>query len=155
MRNLLLLSTLLMTGAWAQDRPELNGVWQLDPAHCAFSEIRLKSQTLSFKQEDESIKVEDTATEESGKERKAEFECNTNGRECNVKLNGQAAKLSAYYNGAVLVVIEQRRGNDTTIRKRLKTSEDGKTLTIEVANLGRPGLKPDSLVYTKQASAAK
>ena len=70
----LLLSTLLLTGAWAQDRPELNGVWQLDPAHCAFSEIRLKSQTVSIKQEDESIKVEDTATEESGKERKAEFE---------------------------------------------------------------------------------
>ena len=155
MRNLLLLSSLLMTGAWAQDRPELNGVWQLDPAHCAFSEIRLKSQTLSIKQEDESIKVEDTATEEGGKERKLEFECNTNGRECNVKLNGQPAKISAYYHGAVMVVIEQRRVNDSTIRKRLKTSEDGKTLTIEVANLARPGLKPDSLVYTKQASAAK
>ena len=152
---LLLLSSLAATGALAQDRPELNGVWQLDPAHCAFTEVRLKAQTLSIKQEDESIKVEETATEENGKERKLEFECNTNGRECSVKLNGQAAKVSAYYNGAVLVVIEQRRSNESTIRKRFKTSEDGKTLTIEAANLGKPGLKPDSLVYTKQGTAAK
>lgn len=154
MRKLLLLGSLVISCALAQDRPELNGVWRLDPAHSAFAEIRLKSETLTIKQEDESIKVEDTATEESGRERKFEFECNTNGRECGVKLNGQAAKLSAYYHGAVLVVIEQRRA-DLTTRKRLKTSEDGNTMTIEIANLTRPGLKPESLVYTKQVSPAR
>jgi hypothetical protein len=35
----------------------------------------------------------------------------------------------------------------------MKTSEDGNTLTIEIANLARPGQKPDSLVYTKGAPA--
>ena len=155
MRKLLLLASLVLSGAWAQDRPELNGVWRLDPSHSTFSEIRLKAQTLSIRQEDESIKFEESTTEESGKEKKLEYECNTNGRECTLKLNGQAAKLSAYYNGAVLVLMEQRRGNDSTTRKRLKTSEDGNTLTIEIANLGRPGQKPDSLVYAKQVSAAK
>ena len=72
-----------------------------------------------------------------------------------MKLNGQAAKVSAYYNGDVLVVIEQRKSNDSTTRKRMKTSEDGNTLTIEIANLGKPGQKPDSLVYAKQVAAAK
>ena len=155
MRNLLLLLSLVLSGAWAQDRPELTGVWRLDAGHSAFSETRLKAQTLSIRQEDESIKVEESTTEESGKERKLEYECNTNGRECAVKLNGQAAKLSAYYSGAVLVFMEQRRGTDSTTRKRLKTSEDGNTLTIEIANLGRPGQKPDSLVYAKQPPSAK
>ncbi len=151
MRKLLLLSSLVLSAAWPQDRPELNGVWRLDAAHSTFSETRLKAQTLSIKQEDESIKVEETATEESGKERKLEYECNTNGKECTLKLNGQAVKISAYYNGAVLVMIEQRKGSD--YRKRLKTSEDGKTLTIEIGNLGKPGQKPDSMVYAKQDAA--
>jgi hypothetical protein len=151
MSKLLLLASLVVSGAWAQDRPALNGVWQLDAAHSAFSELKLKSQTLSIKQEDESIKIEETATEESGKERKAEYECNTNGKECSLKVNGQAVKVSAYYNADVLVVIEQRKTNDVTIRKRFKTSEDGASMTIEVTNLARPSLK-DTLAYKKQAA---
>jgi len=153
MRKLLLVGSLALSGIWAQDRPELNGVWRLDTAHSTLSESRLKSQTLTIKQEDESIKIDDTATEENGKDRKLQYECNTNGNECSLKVNGQPFKVSAYYNGAVLVLIEQRKGNDLTTRKRMKTSEDGKTLTIEIANLGRPGQKPDSLVYTKSDAA--
>jgi hypothetical protein len=151
MRKLLLLAPLVLGGIWAQDRPALNGIWQLDAAHSAFSELKLKSQTLSIKQEDESIKIEDTATEENGKERKAEYECNTNGKECSVKVNGQSVKVSAYYNADVLVVIEQRKAGDSTVRKRFKTSEDGSSMTIEISNLARPGQKPESLVYKKQA----
>jgi hypothetical protein len=124
---------------------------KLDAAHSAFSELKLKSQTLSIKQEDESIKIEETATEENGKERKSEYECNTNGKECSLKVNGQAMKISAYYNADVLVVIEQRKTNDVTIRKRFKTSEDGASMTIEVTNLARPGQK-DTLAYKKQAA---
>jgi hypothetical protein len=151
MRKLLFLSALAMSAVWAQDRPELNGIWRLDPARSAFSDVKLKAQTLSIHQEDESIKIAEAATEDSGKERKFDYECNTNGKECALKVNGQPFKISAYYNGAVLVLIEQRKGNDSTTRKRLKTSEDGKTLTIESANLARPGQKPDSLVYAKSA----
>jgi hypothetical protein len=154
MKKLLWLCLLVTSGVWAQDRPALTGVWRLDPARTT-SQIALKSQTLTIRQEDESIKIEETATEENGKERKVEFECNTNGKDCAVKLNGQAAKVSAYYNGDVLMVIEQRKSNDSTIRKRMKTSEDGNTLTIEIANLAKPGQKPESLVYAKQGSAAK
>ena len=57
MSKLLLLASLAVGGVWAQDRPALNGVWQLDAAHSAFSELKLKSQTLSIIQEDESIKI--------------------------------------------------------------------------------------------------
>ena len=151
MRKLLLLCTLTLSAAWAQDRPELNGTWHLDPARSAFSDMKLKAQTITIHQEDESIKIADAATEDNGKERKLEYECNTNGKECALKLNGQPFKISAYYNGAVLVLIEQRKSSDATMRKRLRTSEDGKTLTIEIANLARPGQKPDSLVYAKGA----
>jgi hypothetical protein len=148
MRNLLLLCSLAVCLASAQDRPDLNGVWRLDPAHSTFSDLKLKSQTLTIHQDDENIKIEDTAAEDNGKERKLDYECNTNGKECTLKVNGQPFKVSAYYNGAVLILIEQRKVGDTTTRKRLKTSEDGKTLTIEIANLAKPGQKPDSLVYT-------
>ena len=151
MRKLLLLCSLAIGAVCAQDRPDLNGVWRLDPAHSTFSDLKLKAQTLSIHQEDEAIKIADAATEDNGKERKFEYECNTNGKECALKVNGQPFKVSAYYNGAVLVLIEQRKGNDSTTRKRMKTSEDGKTLTIEIANLARPAQKPDSLVYTKGA----
>jgi hypothetical protein len=153
MRKLPLLWLFAISAVWAQDRPALTGAWRLDPARSAFAEARLKSQLLTIRQEDESIKVEEAATEENGKDRKTEYECNTNGKECAVKLNGQAVKISAYYNGDVLVVIEQRKSNDATSRKRMKTSEDGNTMTIEIANLGRPGQKPDTLVYAKQGAA--
>lgn len=154
MRHLFWLAILAGGVALAQDRPELNGVWQLDPAHSALSEMRVKSGTLSIKQDDDSIKIADTAVEDNGKERKSEYECNTNGKECAVKLNGQAVKLSAYYNGAILVTIEQRRGPDV-IKTRWKTSEDGNTLTLEIANLARPGSKPETAIYTKQVTASK
>ncbi|MCU1238986.1 MAG: hypothetical protein JWP63_6953 [Candidatus Solibacter sp.] len=152
MRKLLLLSSLALGVACAQDRPALNGVWQLDAARSSSSDPKFKSLTLSIKQEDESIKIAETA-EENGKEKKFEYECNTNGKECSLKVNGQPLKYSAYYNADVLIVIEQRKGNDSTIRKRFKTSEDGASLTIEVSNLARPGQKADTLVYKKQTAA--
>jgi len=153
MRKLLVICSIASCGLWAQDRPDLNGLWKLDTAQSVFSEVRAKTQTLSIRQEDESIRVEEATTEDNGKERKLDYECNTNGKECALKVNGQPLTVSAYYNGSVLVLIERRKGNDATTRKRLKTSEDGKTMTIEIANLGRPGQKPDSLVYTKSPGA--
>src|SRR3954447_12468082 len=113
MRKLLLLSTLALGAVFAQDRPSLNGVWQMDAAHSASSDTKFKSHSLSIKQEDESIKIEESA-EENGKEKKFEYECNTNGKECSLKVNGQPLKYSAYYNGDVLVVIEQRKASDST-----------------------------------------
>ncbi len=66
MRKLLLFSWLALGVTWAQDRPALTGVWQLDAAHTTSSDSKLKSLALSIQQEDESIKIEEK-TEESGK----------------------------------------------------------------------------------------
>lgn len=151
MRKLLTLSLLALGLAWAQDRPSLNGAWQLDASRSVSSDPKFKSLALSIKQDDDNIKIEETA-EENGKEKKFEYECNTNGKECMLKVNGQPLKFSAYYNADSLIVIEQRKSQDSTIRKRMKTSEDGASLTVEVDRLGRPGQKADSLVYKKQSA---
>jgi hypothetical protein len=155
MRKLLLISLLAAGSALAQDRPDLNGVWRLDASHSAVSDIKLKSETLSIRQDDDSIKIEDESAEDSGKERKSGYECNTNGKECEVKVNGEKLTISAYYNGDVLVMFEQRKGTDSATKERWKTSKDGNTLTIELLNLAKPGQKPDTLVYAKQVSVAK
>jgi len=151
MWKLVLLTSLAFGYAWAQDRPALNGVWQMDAARSASSDPKFKSLSLSIKQEDETIKIEEAA-EENGKEKKLEHECNTNGKECSSKVNGQTLKFSAYYNADALIVIETGKSADSTVRKRMKTSEDGATLTVVIEHIGRPGQKSDSIVYKKQAA---
>jgi hypothetical protein len=151
MWKFLLLSPLALGLAWAQDRPALNGIWQVDAARTASSDAKFKSLALSIKQDDDNIKIEESA-EENGKEKKFEYECNTNGKECGLKVNGQPVKFSAYYNADSLILIEQGKSNDSTLRKRMKTSEDGASLTIVVEHIGRPGQKADTVVYKKQAA---
>lgn len=52
----------------------------------------------------------------------SEFECNTVGRECDVKDNGKSAKVTMYYNGPKLIVLETR-GSDV-VKLRFQASDD-------------------------------
>lgn len=57
----------------------------------------------------------------------SEFECNTVGRECDVKDNGKAAKVTMYYNGPKLIVLETR-GSDVV---KLRFHANGDQLEVE------------------------
>ena len=54
-----------------------------------------------------------------------------------------------YYNGPVLVILEQWHGNDYVDKTRIKTSDDGKTMTMEVSHIAPPR-KTENLTFVKQ-----
>lgn len=69
-------------------------------------------------------------TQSQGGQAVVEFECNTMGRECEVKDNGKRAKVSMWFNGPALVAMETR-GSDVT-KRRFTILEQGDTMEVEV-----------------------
>jgi hypothetical protein len=59
-----------------------------------------------------------------------EFECNTNGRDCEVKDSGKPAKVTLWYNGSKLVELETK-GRDV-LKRRFAVTGEGDTLELEV-----------------------
>jgi len=150
MRILLCLAALLAAATvWAaDDRPDLNGVWLLQA-----TDSKGRAETMSIDQKPDSIDIARSITN-GAKQLKVDVSCSTNGEECKVKENGQLTQVSLYYNGPMLVMIEQRHGNDFVTKKRLKVSPDGKTLEIELVTISPPGRATENLVYTRQEQSA-
>jgi hypothetical protein len=154
MHKFVCLGVLLFTAAWAAepgaDRPDLNGTWVLDVSHSANAGGKVKAETLSISQKPDAVELSEATTETNGKELKVDVACNIDGQGCKVKENGQATQVSFWYNGPMLVMMEQRHGNDFVTQKKMKPSDDGKTLSMEVVYIAPPGHKPETLTFTKQ-----
>jgi hypothetical protein len=150
MRKLALLGMVLAGVAVAAERPDLNGTWQLDPSRSQGSEAKVKAYTLTLRQTEDDVALSESITDNAGKERKADIQCKTDGGECKVK----QGTVSLWYDGASLVLMEVRRNNTNVVKRRFQTSEDGKTLTMEIAPIAPPGQKVETLTFTKQAAAA-
>jgi hypothetical protein len=148
MLKFIALSVFALSAAVAQDHPSLAGTWVLDPAHSVVNESKIKSQTLTIDQQAESVKLSETTTESGAKPNQSEISCNTAGQSCKIKDHG-AAEVSFWYNGPMLVMSEMRHGNDWVVKRRLKPSPDGHTLTIEVIHLV-PVQTTETLTFTKQ-----
>lgn len=132
--------------AFASDHPDLSGTWVLDTSHGA----KVKAEKLSITQKPDGVQLSEFTTENNGKEVKVDVACNVEAEQCKVKENGQATEVSFWYNGPTLIMMEQRHGNDFVTQKKMKPSEDGKTLSMEVVYIAPPGHKPESFTFTKQ-----
>ncbi len=122
----------------------------LDLSHSPTAGAKVKAETLSISQKTDAVQVSEATTESNGKELKVDIACNTDAQGCKVKENGQATEVSFWYNGPMLVMMEQKHGNDFVTQKKLKPSEDGKTLSMEVVYLSPPGHKPETYTFTRQ-----
>ncbi|HTP90017.1 MAG TPA: hypothetical protein VMJ34_23890 [Bryobacteraceae bacterium] len=132
---------LLASAALCQeaDRASLPGKWQFDPSKSDGS----NASTLSIEiKEDESLHY--VLQAENGET--AEFQCTTDGQECNMTDAGHKAKVSLWFNGPSLVIMETRGGN--VIKRRLTVT--GSTLGMEVIPIVPPG-KTDKLTFNKQS----
>ena len=129
--------------AMAAGRGELNGTWQLDRNHSAAGEEKLKSETLAIQQSEDAVHIDDAIVAADGKERKSNIQCNTVGKECQVK----GEQISMWYNGPMLVMMETR--GTTVVKKRLKTSDDGQTLQLEVIHIV-PQSESENFTFVKQ-----
>ena len=137
MRPLLFLIAFAAGAAFAADRPELNGTWQLSSTH----EGRLKFETLSIQQTEDGIKI----SESGAKEKTVDLACGVDGHECKLK----DEEVSFWYNGPALVMMEMRHNRDFVTKTRLVPSEDGKTLNLEVTHVSPPG-SSSTFTFKKQ-----
>ncbi|MCC7498055.1 MAG: hypothetical protein IT160_10795 [Bryobacterales bacterium] len=67
----------------------------------------------------------------------AEFECNTMGKECQVKVEGKQAAVSMWFNGAALVQMETRKSN--VVKRTFSITGDGDSLNVEATPIVPPG----------------
>lgn len=60
----------------------------------------------------------------------ADFECNTYGQNCEVKIAGHKATESFYYNGATLIQLETK--GDQIVQRRFSVLPSGNAMKVEV-----------------------
>jgi hypothetical protein len=92
----------------------------------------------------------ETVTAANGKETTSEIACNTGGEPCKIKDHGQA-EVAFWYNSGMLVMSDPRHGNDWAVRRRLKLSDDGRKLNIEIVHLA-PTQETETLTFTRGAA---
>ena len=138
-----LVLVLLAVQAWGQDqeRPSFSGTWQFDASKSELRSSKISSATWVIEEGDNSIHISQT---ENGKPKKTELQCTTDGKEC--KFPGDR-RDSFWFNGSMLVDMETK--NNNVIRYRMKISDDGKTLTVEVTPIVPQSDKIDTLVFQK------
>ena len=111
----------------AADRDKIAGKWQ--PA--AGEQDKYGIWTLE--ESDGTMRV----TQVSDGKNVAEYECNTMGRECEVKEAGHPAKVSMWFNGPKLV--EMRIRGSQVVKRRFHATGNGDTLELEVIPITPPG----------------
>lgn len=135
----------------SQPRPDLNGVWRLEPSQCELHSHVPSQLTWQIEQTDGAIHL----IQRLGAGKNAdELRCGTDGKDCKVKEEGHSAVMNFYYNGPVLVELESQGANkDTVIKKRISVSKDGSLITVDVIHVLPLGRPPEKLVLSKQAVA--
>jgi hypothetical protein len=76
----------------------------------------------------------------------ADFECNTSGKDCPIKMEGKKATVSVYFNGPLLVMM-QTRGNDV-VKWRFGALGDGNQMQVEMTAI-TGGAKSETLHYKR------
>ncbi len=115
--------------AFAADRPNLNGSWQSSAA----------GETLEIQQTDDTIHIKET-----GHDKPVEYNCTTTGKSCKMK----DGEISLWYNGGMLVMMEQSHGNSRVVKRRWTVAPDGKTLNEEVIHISPAG-NTEKIAYSR------
>jgi hypothetical protein len=122
---LLLLPVLFNIPAAADDRADrdkLAGTWQAASGETWTIEPQADSLHVVYSRENQKL---------------ADFNCNTLGRDCDVKIEGHSAKVSFYYNGSALVELETR-GNDV-VKRRFAVKQAGDEMQLDVTPITGSG----------------
>jgi hypothetical protein len=109
----------ILPGDDAADRALLAGNWAADSAGGNDS---TESWTITEDREQMNINHSRSGDE-------SVVECNTVGRECQLKDSGREIRISMWFNGPKLVQMETR-GSDV-VKRRFRATEGGQTLEVE------------------------
>ncbi|HVW83175.1 MAG TPA: hypothetical protein VHB50_00765 [Bryobacteraceae bacterium] len=128
--------------AGAQDnRPNFSGSWQLNSAKSEVHSGKPAAIKLTIEQKGSTIHVVRTLKATDGKETSIEFNCTTDGKDCDAK----GAKVSLWYDGSSLVEMDI---GETVTKSKMTLSGDGKTLSYEITFIS-PQADADNLELDK------
>lgn len=146
----------LALSSYAQTKANFSGTWKLNVAKSDFGPMAApQSRTDVIEQTDGSIKDTVTAVNQQGNVNYT-LVIKTDGTESAVKLGQRDAKISAVWNGPMLVVSTKLDydGNDVQIKSQWTLSDDGNTWT-QAAHITSPmGEIDQKQVFEKQAGGA-
>jgi hypothetical protein len=127
-------------------RPDLNGVWRLEPERSEIHSHVPSQLTWQIEQSESAIHLIQRLGDKND-----DVRCGTDGKDCKINDEGHPAVISFYYNGPVLVELESQGANrDTITKKRFSVSADGSQLTVDVIHVVPAGKAPEKMVLSKQ-----
>ena len=127
----------LGTVAQADDaitRAKLSGAWQLGSDK--------GGSTWILDEKGDAIHI----TYLEGDQKLAEFECNTMGRDCDVKESGKSAKVSMWFSGSKLVELVTK--GRQVVKRQFAVAEPGDTLELEVIPI-QPDGKTETIRFRR------
>lgn len=116
-----------------ETRPNLNGVWKMDPARSDFSTGPVAENRLD-KIGIEGVNLKDTITQKlrRGEETTYDMIYTIDGKECTNHVRGNLVKSTAHWEGDELVIDSQVFAfRQAAIQDRWSLSADGKTITLK------------------------
>jgi hypothetical protein len=116
------------------DRTQLAGAWDLGAG--------AGNTAWTIKETGDSVHL----TYLRGTEKLADFDCATTGKECSVHMEGHSSKVTLYFNGPRLVMLETR--GDTVVKWRFGAASEGRELEVETIPI-TPGGKTETLRYKR------
>ncbi len=119
-------------------REKLTGLWQQTDG--------AEHTTLTLKDAGDSIHMNSNELQAA-----EDFDCNTVGKECAVKVAGHKAKVSMWFNGATLVELETT--GSEVVKRRFKVTGDGDTMEIETVAISPAG-KNETAHFKRVAAGA-
>jgi hypothetical protein len=132
-----LVLTGMALGADEATREKLSGQWQQTDG--------VDKATLTIKDSGDSIHVTSAGEPQAAED----FECNTAGKECAVKVAGHKSKVSMWFNGQTLVEL-QTTGSDV-VKRQFKVTGDGDTMEMETKAISPAG--KDETTHFKRITA--
>jgi hypothetical protein len=121
------------------DRAKLSGAWQQQGAGAAQAVWTIEETSAGMR-----------VISSQGEKKVAEFVCDF-ARECEAKDAGKKVKITLYFNGGKLVVMETK--GDQVVKRRFGFGEAADVMELEMIPVAPAG-KPETVLFTRVATAA-
>jgi hypothetical protein len=146
----LAVTTILLAGtAWSADdatradtRANLAGTWQQTDGSG-------EKSTWILREDGTSVHVANSNDAQTV----ADFNCNTVGKECDVKLAGHKSKVSMWFNGSKLV--ELQTTGDEVVKRLFQVTGKGDTMEIETVPIAPAGKTETAHFKRAESQASK
>lgn len=133
--------------AFAQTKPNVSGIWKMNPAKSKFNNGGPDAITIVLNQQEQNLTEQMTIATPNG-EQKADMKYTLDGKESANTLGPNPIKSVVNWEGNTLLV--NWTMGDGYFNRKINLSEDGKVLTMLVSQKQQGSEVTDTVVFDKQ-----